>query len=111
MTHFAGSRVLQVRWSRSGSSRDRGGGQGDDPEHPWAHALGQRANRSSFSGAIATFEHDDDAQALLLDPALEMTEPDLQFLHFLFVLRSLHRTTRSDRSPALDCAGRIYSQP
>ena len=50
---------LAVGWRR----------QRDDPEHARADALGERADRAALAGAVASLEHDDDAQALFLDPS------------------------------------------
>ena len=49
--------------------------QCDHFEDARAQPLGQRADRASFAGAVAALEHDDDAQALLLDPVLKMAQP------------------------------------
>ena len=48
--------------------------QGHDAEDARADLFGERANRAAFAGAVAAFEHDDDPQAFLLDPALQVTE-------------------------------------
>ena len=69
-----------------------GGRQGDDPEHARTETLGDRANRAPFSCPVTSLEHDDDAQALLLDPPLQMAQPHLQLPQFLLVLRSFHRS-------------------
>ena len=53
-------------------------GQGDDAKYARAHPLGKRAYRAALAGGIAPLEHDDDAQALVLDPVLEAAQLGLQ---------------------------------
>ena len=48
-------------------------GQGNDPEYAWADSFGNRANGAAFAGRVAAFEGDNDPQALLLNPLLQMT--------------------------------------
>src|SRR5262249_46287224 len=56
----------------------RGSRQRDHPEHSWADPFGDRTNGPSLTGAVAPFEHDDDPQARLFDPFLQVAELDLQ---------------------------------
>ena len=78
---FAGrGEVLQVALHVDlGLLAVRGRRQGDDPEDARAETLGDRANRAPLAGAVTAFEHDDDAQALFLDPALQMAQPTCSF--------------------------------
>ena len=62
--------------------------QGDDPEDARAHPLGERADRAAFAGAVAALEDDDDPQALLLDPVLQMAQLDLQLPQLLLLCLS-----------------------
>ena len=50
-----------------------------------------RADRAALAGAVAPFEDDDDAQALVLDPVLQVAQLDLQLLEVLLVFLALHR--------------------
>ena len=54
------------------------------------HSLRNGLDRPAFSGGIAALEHDDDAQALILDPILQMTKFDLQFPQLFFIDLSFH---------------------
>jgi hypothetical protein len=40
------------------------------PESARAYPLGHRSDGATLAGGVATFKHDDDALALLLDPVL-----------------------------------------
>src|SRR5262245_27890854 len=77
-------------------------GQRDDPEHARAHALGQRADRAPFAGAVASFEDDDDAQLLRLDPFLQVAHLDLQPFELLFVRLALHPCSLDRKSTRLN---------
>ena len=81
--------------------------QGHHPENARAQPLGQRADRPALTGTVAALEHDDDAEALLLDPVLEMAQPDLQLPERLLVLLLLHRPwSSSDRCVAVAVSAR-----
>ena len=70
-------------------SRSDGAGSADDPEHARADALGDRLDRAALAGAVASLEHDDDAQALVLDPVLQVAQLDLQLAQLLLVFLAL----------------------
>ena len=61
-------------------------GQSDDAKHARAHALRDRSDGPTLAGAVAPFEHDDDPQALELDPILKVAKLRLQPAQFLFIL-------------------------
>ena len=65
-------------------------GQGNNPEYSWADSFGKRANGAAFTGRVAAFKGNDDPQALLLNPFLQMTEFDLKLAHFGFIRLALH---------------------
>ena len=65
--------------------------QGDHPEDARADTLGDGADRPALAGPVTSLEHDDDAQALLLDPSLQVAQPDLEFLQRFLVLLTFHR--------------------
>src|ERR1700675_2366736 len=52
--------------------------QRDDPGDPRAHPLGDALDRPALAGRVAALEHDDDLQALVADPFLELHELDLE---------------------------------
>jgi hypothetical protein len=56
-----------------------------DAKHARADALGDGANRPSLSRAVAAFKDDDDAQALVLDPFLELAQLCLETAQLLHV--------------------------
>ena len=64
--------------------------QRDDPEHARADALGERADRPALAGGVASLEDDDHAEALVLDPFLELAQLGLQLAQLLLVLLVLH---------------------
>ena len=53
-------------------------GQRHHPEHARADPLGDRLDHAALAGGVASLEHDDHAQALVLDPFLQRAEIDLQ---------------------------------
>jgi len=76
----------------------RGRRQRHHPERARADPFRERPDGSSFSGTVTPFEHDDDAQALLFDPALKVAQLDLQLSQFLLVRGSFHgRGSDKDR--------------
>ena len=60
--------------------------QGDNPKDPRADPLGDRLDGAAFAGGVAAFEDNDDAQALVLHPILELTELYLELAELLFNL-------------------------
>src|SRR5262249_19835635 len=64
-------------------------GEGDDAEDARTHPFGHRTNRPALAGAVAPLEDDDDAQAFLFDPVLEVTELGLELAKLLRVFLSL----------------------
>ena len=57
--------------------------QRDESEDPRADPLGERPDGAALARGVAAFEDDDDAQPLLLDPILEMTQLGLKLAKFL----------------------------
>ena len=55
-----------------------------------ADALGERPDGAALARGVAALEDDDDAQPLLLDPILEMTQPGLKLAQFLLVFLRFH---------------------
>ena len=72
--------------------------QRHDAEHPRADALGYRLDRSALAGCVAAFEDDDDAQAFVFDPCLQVTQFDLQLAQFLLVDFALELAFAVERS-------------
>jgi len=60
------------------------GGQGVRSEDPWANALGDTFDHATVSRRIAPFENDDDFEALVLYPFLELNQLDVKLVVFLF---------------------------
>src|SRR5262249_31610525 len=54
------------------------GGQRHHAEDARADALGEGLDRAALAGRVAALEEDDDAQALVLDPGLEVAELRLE---------------------------------
>ena len=67
-------RLLAVRWCR----------QSDDAEDARTHALGKGLDRTALSCSIAALKDDNDAQAFVPHPFLQLGNFDLQFAQFLF---------------------------
>ena len=67
-----------------------GRGQRHHPEHARAHPLGDRLDRPALAGGVASLEHDDHAQALVLDPFLQRAEVDLQLAQRLVIVLAPH---------------------
>src|SRR5262249_48695031 len=59
-------------------------------EYPRADPFRYSFDRSSLTGAVTPFEHDNDAQSLVLHPLLEYAELRLKPLQLFFVVLSLH---------------------
>ena len=57
---------------------------------PRADPLGERPDGAALARGVAALEDDDDAQPLLLDPILEMTQPGLKLAKFLVVFLRFH---------------------
>ena len=64
----------------------RRGGESDEAKHTRADTLCDRFDGTALPGAVTSFEHDDDPQALELDPMLKVAKLRLQPPQFLFVL-------------------------
>ena len=64
-------------------------GQRHDAEHARADPLGEGADGAAFAGGVAALEHDDDAQALVLDPLLQVAQLGLELAQFLLVFLGL----------------------
>ncbi len=71
-----------------------GRGQRNHPEHARAHPLGDRLDRPALAGGVAALEHDDDAQALVLDPFLQRAKLDLQTPQGVVIVLALHWLSR-----------------
>ena len=65
-------------------------GQRHKSEYARADSLGQGPDGATLARGVAAFEDDDDAQPLLLDPILEMTQPGLKLAKFLVVFLRFH---------------------
>ena len=61
------------------------GGKRDDAKDTRADALGDGFDGSALAGAVAAFEYENDAQALVLHPILELTELDLKLSELLCI--------------------------
>ena len=66
-------------------SRSDGAGKRDDAEDPRADAFGDGFDGAALAGAVAAFEDHNDAQALVLDPILELAELDLELAKLLCI--------------------------
>ena len=77
-------------------SRSDGRRQRDDAEDARADALGEGADGAALAGGVAALEDDDDAQALVLDPLLELAQLGLELAQFLLIGLAVHflRTVR-----------------
>src|SRR5262245_59305653 len=64
--------------------------QGDNPKCTWADPLRNRSDRTAFASSVASFESDNDAQAFLFDPLLQVTKLHLKFAQFLLIVFALH---------------------
>src|ERR1044071_9119435 len=60
-------------------------GQGNDPEYAGTDPFRNRPNGAAFAGRVAPFEGDNDPQALLLDPLLQMAKLDLKLAQLGFI--------------------------
>ena len=60
--------------------------QRDNAKHARADALGEGPDRPAFTGAVASFEHDDDSQSFCLYPGLERAKLALKSPQFRLVL-------------------------
>src|SRR5688572_7177562 len=69
----------------------RRGRQRDNAKHARADALSDGADGSSLARAVASLEHDDDAQPLGLHPRLECAEFRLKASQLLLVLLAIQR--------------------
>ena len=76
--------------------------QRDDAEDARADPLGDRLDRAALAGGVAALEDDDDAQALGLDPFLQVAELDLQLAKLLLVDLALDLFA-VQRSPCCSC--------
>src|SRR3954447_17354416 len=63
--------------------------EGDNTEHARADLRGDRLDRATLAGGIPTFENVDDPKLLFLDPLLQVTEPQLTYVHLLLVILPL----------------------
>src|SRR5262245_40035197 len=57
----------------------------DDTKDARTDPLGDGLDGSALPRGVAPLEYDDDAQALVLDPLLQMTELHLELAKFLFI--------------------------
>lgn len=64
----------------------RRGGQRDDAKYARAHTLCDRLDGTALSGAVMSFEHNDDPQVFELDSILKVAKLRLQPPQFLFIL-------------------------
>ena len=64
--------------------------QGDEPEDARADALGDGLDGAALAGRVAPLEDDHHAQALELDPLLQVAEFGLELAQLLFVLLGFH---------------------
>jgi hypothetical protein len=70
---------VQLRLLAVGRRRQR-----HHPEHPGADPLCDRLDRAAFPGGVASFEDDDDPQAMMLGPLLQCAQLYLQFAQLFF---------------------------
>src|SRR5262249_23325562 len=63
----------------------RRSGESHDAKYPMADALGDRLDRPALARAVTALKHDDDPQAFIFDPVLELTQLRLQPDQFLLV--------------------------
>jgi hypothetical protein len=61
------------------------GGERQHAECARAHAFGDGLDGAAFAGPVATFKEDDDAQAIVFHPFLELARFSLKPLEFFFV--------------------------
>ena len=66
------------------------GGQGHQAENARADALGDGLDGAAFAGGVAPFKDNDHAQALVLDPLLELAKLALELAQFLQVFLVLY---------------------
>ena len=64
--------------------------EGDDPERPRAHPLGDRLDRAALAGGVPALEHDADLGARGLHPLLHRHELAVQQAELVLVLLALH---------------------
>ena len=57
-----------------------GSGEGDDAKNARTDLFSECFYGPALAGGVASLEHDDDAQALLLDPILKRAEAELQLV-------------------------------
>ena len=69
-------------------SRSDGAGNATTPENARTDALGEGPDGAALAGGVAALEDDDDAQALVLDPLLEMAQlpPEVLRNSFMYSL-------------------------
>src|SRR5678815_388216 len=60
-------------------------GKRHDTKHARTDTLADRSNRPALACAVATLENNDDAQALVFDPGLELAQLSLEAAHLLRV--------------------------
>ena len=79
---------VHLRFLAVGRRRQR-----DKSKHTRADPLGERPDGAAFARGVAALEDDDDAQALVLDPILEMAQLGLELAKFLLVFLRFHFLT------------------
>ena len=65
-------------------------GQRHQAEHARADALGDGLDGAALAGGVAALEDDDHAQALVLDPLLQLAQLALELAQLLHVFLVLH---------------------
>ena len=68
----------------------RRSGKGDNAENSWADPFGDSPDGAALACGVPSFERNDDPQAFLLDPFLQMTELDLKLLQLFVIVLALH---------------------
>src|SRR5262249_36157523 len=71
---------VDLRFFAIGRCRQR-----NHAEYAWTDPAGDRLDGAALAGRVTPLEHDDNPQALLLDPILEPAEVNLQLAQIAFV--------------------------
>src|SRR3954453_1667121 len=104
---------IHLRFLAFGRRRQR-----DNTEYARADPLGDRLDRTTFAGAIASLEDNADLQSLADDPLLQLDQLDMQSGEFAFVILALQLPVHRGRTVAafrffrlLGCAHDTTSPP
>src|SRR6476659_9354058 len=69
-------------------------GKRDDAKHPRADTFGDRLDRATLAGPIATLEHDADLEALVHNPLLQLDQLDVQPDQLVLIVLPLQLAAR-----------------